>query len=170
MARTSTSHDGDNGHAVPRDRALDHLETEMAVLIRRLEHNSRRASTEQELDRSGYLLARTIDASGPISVNQLAQLLELDGSTVTRQVTPLVERGFVDRTSDPTDRRAIVLTLTAAGRREMEATRITRVKGLEQIVTEWPSDDVAMLAALLERLNGTLISPRPSLPDAAPPP
>lgn len=164
MAATPTPRTADKRHAARRRDALDHLETEMAVLIRRLEHNARRAAAHRELDRSGYLLARTIDASGPISVNQLAQLLGLDGSTVTRQVTPLVERGFVERTSDPTDRRSIVLTLTTDGRRAMEAARRVRVARIDQLVAEWPSDDVATLAVLLERLNGTLSAPVPAPP------
>jgi len=148
-----------SGHTRPESRstALDHLETEMAVLARRLENASRRSATHRRLDRAGYLLARTIDSNGPTSVNQLAQLLGLDGSTVTRQVTALADRGFVDRRRDPNDGRAIVVSLTGSGRREMKSVRVARMGRLAQSVAEWSPTDVATLADLLERLNDSLV-------------
>jgi len=139
-----------------RSDAIGHLETEMAVLARRLEQAARRSATRFRLDRAGYLLARTIETEGPTSVNRLAQLLGLDGSTVTRQVATLTEKGFVTRRQDPSDGRSIVLTLTATGRREMEALRTARRRRLDETVADWPAEDVQTLATLLERLNTSL--------------
>jgi DNA-binding MarR family transcriptional regulator len=139
--------------------ALDQLETEMSVLARRLEHAARRAGPRRRLDRAGYLLARTLDRHGPTTVNQWAQRLGLDGSTVTRQGAALAERGYVRRSADPSDGRAVVLTLTAAGRREMEAVRQVRLRRLGQTVSDWPVDDVRTLAVLLGRLNQSLVTP-----------
>src|SRR4051812_26042128 len=104
-----------------RAAAVAHLEPQLAVLARRLEHTSRRSATFRRLGRAGCLLARTIEAGGPLTVNRLAQTLGLDGSTVTRQVAALADRGFVNRRPDPDDGRAIVVSLSPAGRREMEA-------------------------------------------------
>ena len=156
-----------NPRGDPREDALEHLETEMAVLARRLEHASRRSDTYRRLDRAGYLLARTIDDVGPTTVNHLAALLGLDGSTVTRQVAVLAAGDYVRRAPDPRDRRAVVISLTAAGRREMEAVRRTRLRRLDQSVSDWSSDDVQTLADLIDRLNHSLVpsegslSPRP---------
>jgi DNA-binding MarR family transcriptional regulator len=140
-----------------RAEALELLETEMAVLARRLEHASRKSDTYRRLDRAGYLVARTIDVNGPTSVIQLAQLLGLDGSTVTRQVGALASRHYVERHRDPHDGRAILVSLTEEGRREMEAVRVARMRRLDQSVAEWSPDDVQTLAELLERLNDSLV-------------
>jgi DNA-binding MarR family transcriptional regulator len=54
---------------------------------------------------------------GPSGLNELAAELYLDKSTASRVVTTLERKGYVTRASHPDDRRAIVLTVTPAGRR-----------------------------------------------------
>ncbi|MED1795904.1 MarR family winged helix-turn-helix transcriptional regulator [Brevibacillus nitrificans] len=50
-----------------------------------------------------------------IALNELADLLSMDTSTLSRQVHHLVETGMVNRLPDPKDRRYVVLSLTAQG-------------------------------------------------------
>lgn len=52
-----------------------------------------------------------------MSLNDLAESLRLDKSTVSRSVDTLVGGGLVVRGPDPGDRRCVTLRLTAAGRR-----------------------------------------------------
>jgi DNA-binding MarR family transcriptional regulator len=53
------------------------------------------------------------------SLTGLAAALDLDASTLSRTVDGLVKLGFVERTQDPADRRAVCLTLTAPGREKV---------------------------------------------------
>src|SRR5258708_5224572 len=55
--------------------ALDLVETEMAVLTRALEGHQRRSEIYQDLDRASYLIARTLEATAPVSINGLASTL-----------------------------------------------------------------------------------------------
>lgn len=64
------------------------------------------------------LLAR-LDA-GPLRSGELAQQCLLTPSAVTEVVEGLVREGLVRREEDPTDRRAVVVSLRAAGRHEVE--------------------------------------------------
>src|SRR5206468_6448208 len=57
---------------------------------------------------------------GPLRANELADALFSDPSTLSRQVAPLVERGYVDRQPDPDDRRASRLALSAHGHEVLE--------------------------------------------------
>lgn len=50
-----------------------------------------------------------------ISLNELADLLALDTSTLSRQVQQLVEDGTLRRLPDPKDRRYVLLSLTETG-------------------------------------------------------
>jgi DNA-binding MarR family transcriptional regulator len=50
-----------------------------------------------------------------LSVNELAELLNLDKSTVSRMVDQLVNSGSIIREPDPNDRRFVMLKLTATG-------------------------------------------------------
>lgn len=50
------------------------------------------------------------------SLTALAAALDLDSSTLSRTVDGLVKAGWVERTQDAADRRAVRLALSAAGR------------------------------------------------------
>jgi DNA-binding MarR family transcriptional regulator len=58
-------------------------------------------------------------ASVPMS--DLVARLQLDKGWVSRAVDQLVQEGLVHRTADETDRRVVVISLTAAGRRRLRA-------------------------------------------------
>src|SRR5260370_22357720 len=96
---------------------LDVLETEMALLQRALERLGRRSDIHQDLDRASYLLARTLQATGPISVKDLASRLGLDATTVTRQVATMGGPGLRQRNPDPSDGRLDLIQLSPNGER-----------------------------------------------------
>ena len=55
--------------------------------------------------------------TGPISLGELGELLIAEGGHPSRLVDRLVDAGLVERRAAEQDRRRIVLTLTAAGRK-----------------------------------------------------
>jgi DNA-binding MarR family transcriptional regulator len=55
-------------------------------------------------------------ADGPRTNRELAELAGISPPSATRIVDGLLERGLVSRVVDPTDRRAVVISLTATGR------------------------------------------------------
>lgn len=55
-------------------------------------------------------------AAGNERSSQIAGRLALARPTVSNAVDQLVERGLINRAANPDDRRAVVLTVTAAGR------------------------------------------------------
>jgi DNA-binding MarR family transcriptional regulator len=56
-----------------------------------------------------------------VSLSELAAEIDLDASTMSRTVESLVQAGMVERKTNPKDRRALRLTLTAAGRAKVAA-------------------------------------------------
>lgn len=56
-----------------------------------------------------------IGRAGSISVNDLANMLGLDKSTMSRTVNNLVEMGLVNREPNPENRRCLNIDLTAKG-------------------------------------------------------
>ena len=50
-----------------------------------------------------------------ISLNELAELLNLENSTMSRTVSNLVNSGYVKRDIDATDRRYLTISLTESG-------------------------------------------------------
>jgi DNA-binding MarR family transcriptional regulator len=57
-----------------------------------------------------------IGRAGGISLAELAGLLNLDSSTMSRTVNNLVNSGYVIRELDPKDRRYVTIELTENGR------------------------------------------------------
>ncbi len=66
----------------------------------------------------------------PKRTTELATCLHADTSTVSRQVTALVDVGLVERRADPEDRRATILVATDAGRAAYDEMRAGRERML----------------------------------------
>ncbi|MFC5741546.1 MarR family winged helix-turn-helix transcriptional regulator [Dyella tabacisoli] len=62
-----------------------------------------------------YALEALVE-QGPCRSQTLAETLRLDKSTTTRVVDALVRKGYVKRSPDPVDARAVSLQVTASGR------------------------------------------------------
>jgi DNA-binding MarR family transcriptional regulator len=138
------------------EEALGRLESQMAVLGRRIENAQRHSTSYQKMDRAAYLIARTLEEMGTASVNELARTLALDGSTVTRQVAAMEARSSVQRKPHPDDGRAWVISLTTAGRREMNAISGARRKRFAVILAAWEPADIENLVTILTRFNESL--------------
>ena len=140
------------------DAVLDTIETQVAMLMR-LGEATRRATElkpHRALDRSAYVILRHLQAAGPLNVSALADRLNLDGSTVTRQVTALEKEGLVQRTPDPRDGRGTVIAPTDNGLTQVDAVRRARREVYDVVLGDWSESDRAQLAVTLERLTQTL--------------
>jgi DNA-binding MarR family transcriptional regulator len=135
--------------------AFVRLEREIALMLRRSRAISSRLSSElhPDLDGAGYGLLALLQDSGPLRASDLVSRLGLDKSTVSRQVASLVDLGLVDRTADPVDGRAQVLTPSAEGSARLTRIREARRARWESDLADWPNDDVVRLGELLQRLN-----------------
>jgi DNA-binding MarR family transcriptional regulator len=132
------------------------VETEMALLQRALERLARRADVHRELDRASYLVARALEATGPVSLKELAGRLGVDATTVTRQVAAMEAGGLVDRRADPDDGRVSLIGLAPTGQRKMRVERATRRERVQELVAGWPKRDQVELGRLLGRLNDAI--------------
>lgn len=68
--------------------------------------------------------------SGPLRLGELAAREKVAPATLSRVVAGLVEHGYVERTTDPEDARAGLLTATDAGRQLLEESRDRRLAEL----------------------------------------
>jgi DNA-binding MarR family transcriptional regulator len=141
--------------AVETHEAFVRLEREIGLLLRRSRAISARLAGElhPDLDGAAYGLLALLQDAGPLRASDLVLRLGLDKSTVSRQVASLVALGLVDRTADPDDGRAQVLTPSAEGATRLARIREARRARWEDDLSDWPAEDVATLGALLGRLN-----------------
>jgi DNA-binding MarR family transcriptional regulator len=84
-------------------------------LVRLQQHRSRDRVAFYGITVSGAHALEALARLGAVSLNRLAAELFVDKSTASRIVAALEYRGWVARTADPADRRAIRLRLTDEG-------------------------------------------------------
>ncbi|GAA5187577.1 hypothetical protein GCM10023322_36250 [Rugosimonospora acidiphila] len=89
--------------------------------------------------------------TGPERISELALELGLDPTTVTRHLDELESRGLVARHSDPTDRRATLVHLTAKATAQLDAAEAGRRTRLAGMLADWPEADREAFARLLSR-------------------
>ena len=143
----------------PIDESDPHraIERELAMLVRRVEQVRRHLVVNGvALDRAGYLLLDRIDLAERPTAGSLVASLQLDHSTVTRQLGVLERQGFIARVRDPAGGRAQVLVLTDCGRELLAGARRSRAERVAATLTDWSDRDRRTLARLLGRLNDAL--------------
>ncbi|GAA3431212.1 MarR family winged helix-turn-helix transcriptional regulator [Kutzneria kofuensis] len=136
--------------------ALDVLELATAVLARNFELLRRRSDVYKELDKSEYLLLRTLDQLGPIDVSTLASAVGLDPSTAGRQVTVMRGRELVTKIHDTADRRRWIIAPTEQGLELMALTRQRRLAVSAELLGDWTPDELRTFAELLTRHNNAV--------------
>jgi len=132
------------------------VETQLGALVRRTRSFIAESASDvhPEIGTTGYaMLARLVDA-GPTRATELVDVFDTDKATISRQAAHLEALGLVSREADPSDRRAQIITVTADGRRRIEAARKRNQRRLRAGLAEWDADDVRELGRLLERFNG----------------
>lgn len=98
-----------------------------------------------------WLLGRITD-TGPVRLSQLADWQEVDRSTMTTQVRRLETLGLVERVTDPTDGRAVLVSATRAGASRHRRTKRTARALYEQLLAGWSEDDLWAAAQVARRL------------------
>jgi DNA-binding MarR family transcriptional regulator len=132
------------------------VETQLGALLRRTRTFIAEAATHvhPELGPTGYaVLARLVDA-GPTRASELVVQFDTDKATISRQTAHLQSLGLVARETDPADRRAQTITVTAEGRRRVQRARRRNQQRLRRGLEEWEPDEVRHLGRLLEKFNG----------------
>ena len=96
-----------------------------------------------------YRMLVTLDTKGDQNVRKLAAELGVDRSTATRMCNRLVDAGLIDRTTDPSDRRAVVISLTAPGRSVATAVAEARRENVARLLQSVPPSRRVQLVDLL---------------------
>ncbi|MFF1598631.1 MarR family winged helix-turn-helix transcriptional regulator [Streptomyces mirabilis] len=104
------------------------------------------------LDRAAVALLRQVADSGSLRPSELANLLSVEASHVTRQVQQLEKTGYLTRVPDPNDRRAQRIELTPAGRDAVDRVREASCRGMSVALADWSPGDLEQLATLCHRL------------------
>jgi DNA-binding MarR family transcriptional regulator len=96
---------------------------------------------------------RVVSAGDGVRLSELAEALRIAPRSATEVADGLQARGLVERAPDPTDRRAVVLTATAAGRRVQREVDDARAADAQELFGRLSATDRTELARILHALT-----------------
>jgi DNA-binding MarR family transcriptional regulator len=114
-------------------------------------HQRLHAAAGVSLDRSSYWLASWLADSESLRLSDLADVLHIDLSTVSRQVQAAERAGLVERRPDSSDGRASRVYLTSAGRHALERVRAVQRAEILAAIADWSPEEQQIFAELMNR-------------------
>ncbi|MFF8937792.1 MarR family winged helix-turn-helix transcriptional regulator [Streptomyces paradoxus] len=90
---------------------------------------------------------------GDMRMSKLAELLAVDMSVTSRHVAHVVDRGWIERSPDPADKRSRILRLTPAGHTQLDELSRRTTEVLAERLSDWTDEDVSRLTSLMARLR-----------------
>lgn len=84
-------------------------------------------------------------------IGRLGDAFGLDVATLNRQTAAAVRAGLVERIPDPDGGLARKFRITEEGERRLDEERTGLVASPDRILTDWPEEDIAAFADLLQR-------------------
>jgi DNA-binding MarR family transcriptional regulator len=97
-----------------------------------------------------WLLDRVV-VSESVRMSKLAEWMEVDKSTMTTEIRRLEKAKLVSRRPDPSDRRAVLVSSTDAGRIAIAKHRQAAQEVYDTLVGKWTEQDRTEFARLLGR-------------------
>ena len=142
---------------IEKDR--ERIASELALGVSLLRRRLRQLPTRGEATIPEMSALARLQRSGPATNAELAKVEQISPQSMQATVKVLEERGMVARSTDPTDGRRVILSITPAGERAVAAKRAVRARQLADAMASLSEADVATLRAatpVLERLAQAL--------------
>jgi DNA-binding MarR family transcriptional regulator len=100
-----------------------------------------------------YSLLCAIEREQPVAISALAEEVELDRTTLARNLTPLERDGLIELRAVATDKRVTEVTLTRQGRAAIARARPQWERAQQQVSQKIGAERVRMLRVLAEELS-----------------
>ncbi len=111
------------------------------------------AAAALDVEWSAHVLLKVLHAEGSMRASALAECVQSDPSTVSRQVAALVRDGLLERRADPGDGRASLLVCTPKADAVLADHDEIRINHFVDMLAGWEHQDVTQLSVLLRRFT-----------------
>jgi len=134
-------------------QSISHTLVRVMKIMSAMKHHAPREHAA--VDPSHYPLLFCV-AAEPRRVSAVADSIHSDVSTVSRQVTHLVQHGLLEKIGDPVDGRAQLLSLSPAGRVVIDTLVERRGRWFEQLLSAWSDEEASAFDQFLSRFGDDL--------------
>ena len=131
------------------------IQRELVTFIRGMHHAAAaiKVPDAPTLERPAFALMMWVREVGELRLSALAEQVQVDVSTASRQVAALEHAGWMTRERDTEDRRAWRVRLTEEGERVLAANKRARHEALRAALADWTEDERQTFGRLLAQLN-----------------
>ncbi len=133
------------------DNILDILNTS----AKNLQQQTTKITKRYNVTIAEWKLLRQI-ADNVITQDGMASSLQLDTSTLSRQLKNLSAKELVSKTAVGKDRRQLEYALTTTGQQALKGINDTYDTLVDNIFHYWPNDEQEMMRIMLKRLDRSL--------------
>jgi len=106
----------------------------------------------------GMFVLGSLKRNGTQSMSDIGKCLSMPKPHVTVIVDKLIEEGYVERHSDPKDRRVVNILLTEKGLNDFEKIKLAVSENLKVKLLELTEEQLEMLAIASQQMREILIS------------
>jgi DNA-binding MarR family transcriptional regulator len=121
--------------------------------ITRFNRRLRQTRPVGELTQNQISVLTSLELSGALTPRELADAERVQPPTMTKVLARLDERGLIQRTPHPTDRRQVLLSATSAGREVIVEQRRAKDEWLTKKLAALPVEERETLRQAAEILN-----------------
>src|SRR5882672_10713321 len=155
--------------APSKKKAVDFSGTHLWLVLmkahRALQRLASRSIESSEWGLSDFAVMEMLLHKGPQPVNEIGRRIELTSGAITTAVDRLESRGLVTREAHPSDRRARIVRLTAAGQAQAAKIFAGHKAAMDRAASGLSKTERATLIELLKKLGtsaGTQAAPQKS--------
>ena len=129
---------------VPHKSSTLSIDLRSAVL--QLARRIRRERSDEAITLSEFAVLGALSHHGPMTPRRLADHEQVQPPSMTRTLANLTTKGCVIKTAHPTDKRRVLVTLTAVGEAMVNETRNRRTAWLSRRLAKLDPEQRAVLA------------------------
>lgn len=111
------------------------------------------AAAAHNVEWSAQVVLKCLANEGPLRSGAIAEITQVDPSTVSRQVAALVKDGLIERRADPVDGRASLLVLTEKAGEVLKRHDDIRNQHFARMLADWSERDLSRFASLMSRFT-----------------
>jgi DNA-binding MarR family transcriptional regulator len=108
------------------------------------------------LNYSQYVALLTLFMHGSLAEGELARMLHLNPSTMSRMIYALEERGWVRCVRDPSDRRRVMVSFTPRGKKRIEGMMREPARVLVRLTKDLNEEERKRVYEMVDSINRVL--------------
>ena len=114
--------------------------------------------TKTSVTPAGMFVMGRLKRHGMLSMSDIGKYLSMPKPHITVIVDRLIEEGYVERQSDPNDRRIVNILITEKGLRDFEQIKLVVSETLKSKLLLLSEDELEILATASQQVKEILIS------------